>query len=92
MLDHIENLMKQLEKEEEEKHALEIQALQAQINPHFFHNTLVTIRFMIQMEEYNEADRALLAFFKITEKIFCEFTEDHSHQGKSLPWWRITWN
>ena len=70
MLDHIENLMKQLEKEEEEKHALEIQALQAQINPHFFHNTLVTIRFMIQMEEYNEADRALLAFSKLLRKSF----------------------
>lgn len=70
MLDHIENLMKQLEIEEEEKHALEIQALQAQINPHFFYNTLVTIRFMIQMEEYNEADRALLAFSKLLRKSF----------------------
>lgn len=70
MLDHIENLMKQLEKEEEEKHALEIEALQAQINPHFFHNTLVTIRFMIQMEEYEAADKALLAFSKLLRKSF----------------------
>lgn len=70
MLDHIENLMRQLEKEEEEKHSLEIQALQAQINPHFFHNTLVTIRFMIQMEQYQDADRAILAFSKLLRKSF----------------------
>ena len=36
MLDKIQELMQQLEKEQEEKHTLEIQALQAQINPHFF--------------------------------------------------------
>lgn len=70
MLDHIESLMEKLEKEEEEKSALEIQALQAQINPHFFNNTLVTIRFMIQMKEYEEADRAILAFSKLLRKSF----------------------
>lgn len=70
MLDHIEKLMQQLEKEEEEKHRLEIQALQAQINPHFFYNTLVTIRFMIQMEQYQDADRAILAFSKLLRKSF----------------------
>lgn len=70
MLDRIEELMEKLEREEKEKHALEIQALQAQINPHFFHNTLVTIRFMIQMEKYQDADRAILAFSKLLRKSF----------------------
>lgn len=70
MLDKIEQLMQQLEKEEKEKHILEIQTLQAQINPHFFYNTLVTIRFMIQMEEYQDADRAILAFSKLLRKSF----------------------
>lgn len=70
MLDRIEELMSKLEREEEEKHTLEIQALQAQINPHFFHNTLVTIRFMIQMEEYQDADKAILAFSKLLRKSF----------------------
>lgn len=70
MLEKIEELMKKLEEEEKEKHALEIQALQAQINPHFFHNTLVTIRFMIQMEQYEEADKAILAFSKLLRKSF----------------------
>ncbi len=70
MLDRIEDLMKKLEREEEEKHSLEIQALQAQINPHFFYNTLVTIRFMIQMEEYENADKAILAFSKLLRKSF----------------------
>lgn len=70
MLDKIEELMRQLELEEKEKHALEIQTLQAQINPHFFYNTLVTIRFMIQMEQYQDADRAMLAFSKLLRKSF----------------------
>ena len=70
MLDKIQELLRQLEKEEEEKHRLEIQALQAQINPHFFYNTLVTIRFMIQIEEYEEADQAVLSFSKLLRKSF----------------------
>ena len=70
MLDKIQELMQRLEKEQEEKHTLEIQALQAQINPHFFYNTLVTIRFMIQMEEYQEADKAILSFSKLLRKAF----------------------
>lgn len=70
MLDKIQELLKQLEREEEEKHRMEIQALQAQINPHFFYNTLVTIRFMIQMEEYSEADQAILSFSKLLRKSF----------------------
>lgn len=70
MLDKIQELLSQLEKEEEQKHRLEIQALQAQINPHFFYNTLVTIRFMIQMEEYKEADQAILSFSKLLRKSF----------------------
>ena len=70
MLDKIQELLRQLEKEEEEKHRLEIQALQAQINPHFFYNTLVTIRFMIQMEEYEEADQAVRSFSKLLRKSF----------------------
>jgi len=89
MLNRIEDLMRKLEKEEQEKHILEIQALQAQINPHFFYNTLVTIRFMIQMEQYKEADMAILAFSKLLRKSFAynqkwisigeelEFTEEY---------------
>lgn len=72
MLDCIENLMVQLEREEKEKYALEFQALQAQINPHFFYNTVATIRFMIQMEQYEDADRAMLAFSKLLRKSFAD--------------------
>lgn len=72
MLNYIETLMRRLEEEEQEKHQLEIQALQAQINPHFFYNTLTTIRFMIQMEEYAQADRAMLAFSKLLRKSFAK--------------------
>lgn len=72
MLDFIQQLMKKLEDEEQQKSDLEIEALQAQINPHFFYNTLATIRFMIEMEQYNEADEALIAFSKLLRKSFSD--------------------
>ena len=70
MLENTERYIREEYQIKRMKKAAELDALVAQINPHFFHNTLVTIRFMIQMEEYNEADRALLAFSKLLRKSF----------------------
>lgn len=72
MLDYIQALMEQLEQEEKRKNYLEIQALQAQINPHFLYNTLATIRFMLQMGEYERADRAMIAFSKLLRNSFSD--------------------
>lgn len=72
MLDRIEDLMTKLERKEKERYALEFQSLQAQINSHFLHNTLAAIRFMIEMEEYQEADRALIAFSRLLRKSFAD--------------------
>ena len=72
MLDRIEDLVTQLETEEKEKFALEFQSLQAQINSHFFYNTLATVRFMIQIGEYQDADRTLIAFSKLLRKSFAD--------------------
>lgn len=72
MLDRIQMLMVQLELEEKEKYAHEMQALQAQINPHFLYNTVAAIRFMIQMGEHSEADRAMLSFSKLLRKSFAD--------------------
>lgn len=72
MLDCIERLIRQLSEEEKEKRALEIQALQAQINPHFLYNTLASIRFLAQMEEYEKADRAVVAFSRLLRRSFSD--------------------
>ncbi len=48
-------LMEDIVKEQEQKRKSEFNALQAQINPHFLYNTLDSIVWMIESEEYAEA-------------------------------------
>lgn len=72
MLDRIEELMGQLEQKEREKYALEFQSLSLQINSHFLHNTLAAIRFMIEIGEYSDADRTLVAFSRLLRKSFSD--------------------
>jgi len=47
--------IKQLMQEDEQKRKYEIKALRDQINPHFLHNTLTSILWMIEMENNDEA-------------------------------------
>ncbi len=70
MLDALQSLIDKLHEEEQKKYALEFQTLQAQINPHFLYNTLATIRFMVQMEQYADADRAMVTFSKLLRRSF----------------------
>lgn len=53
MVDRIRNLLYDIQCAEQTRHKLEFQILQNQINPHFLHNTLNTIRYMayVQKEE-----------------------------------------
>lgn len=46
MLERMENLKEQVVEEQEDKRKYELQALQAQINPHFLYNTLDSIIWM----------------------------------------------
>lgn len=50
MLDRIQQLLLQIQKEEAEKRNAEIAALQYQINPHFLYNTLNTIKFLASLQ------------------------------------------
>ena len=50
MLSHIQQLLEDVRAEEQEKKALEIKMLQAQINPHFIYNTLNSIKMMAVMQ------------------------------------------
>ncbi len=74
-LNQIEELFTNIKQHEKEKRHLEIEALQAQIKPHFLYNTLASIRFMIQMEEYDNADQALLSLVQLLRNSFADQRE-----------------
>ncbi len=65
----INRLMDEMRREEEEKRKSELDALQAQINPHFLYNTLDSIVWMIEGEKYKEAVfmlTQLASFFRMS--------------------------
>ncbi len=53
MMDRIRNLKEQVIEEQEDKRKYELQALQAQINPHFLYNTLDSIIWMAETNDSN---------------------------------------
>lgn len=75
MLDRIEELIRQLGERDEEKRVLELNALQAQINPHFLYNTLSSIRFLMEMDMKEKANISLLALAKLLKKTFSDYRE-----------------
>ena len=75
MIGRIEELIVRLEQEEEEKRGLEMQALQAQINPHFLYNTLASIRFLVEMDMAEQADQCLLALAKLLRRTYSDKRE-----------------
>ncbi len=50
-----DRLMKDIVTEQEERRRMELEALQSQINPHFLYNTLDSIVWMIEGEQYKGA-------------------------------------
>lgn len=67
MIQRLEDLMRQVIFEQEQKRESDIRMLQAQINPHFLYNTLASIRYMIYTSPPAEVDqiiRALSRFLK----------------------------
>lgn len=70
MLENVNNLVHKIEKIEEEKRNLEIESLQAQINPHFIYNTITTIRWMATMIKANNVSNALVSFINVLRPVF----------------------
>ena len=68
MLDRIQNLKEQVIEEQEDKRKYELQALQAQINPHFLYNTLDSIIWMAETNDSNivAMTEALAKLFRIS--------------------------
>lgn len=54
-VEQIQELMRDILVEQEEKRKSELDALQSQINPHFLYNTLDSIVWMIEGERYEDA-------------------------------------
>lgn len=75
MLDHINELMKNLQEEQRAKVDSELRALFSQINPHFIYNTLAGIRFMIGIRSDEEINDALLALTQFLRHLFATSNE-----------------
>ena len=61
MMDRIRNLKEQVIEEQEDKRKYELQALQAQINPHFLYNTLSMMNWMAIRSGQMEISKVTLA-------------------------------
>lgn len=60
---------------ERQKRLLELDFLQAQINPHFIYNTLSSIRFYVEMGKNKEAEEMLYHFSKLLRRVLSRADE-----------------
>ncbi|WP_019533569.1 sensor histidine kinase [Paenibacillus ginsengihumi] len=65
MLEQISELIEQLTTAQKEKHAAEIKALQAQIDPHFLYNTLNTIYWKTKLKKSDEVGEMVIALSRM---------------------------
>ena len=65
MVCKIENLIHHIKSEEQEKRKSELAFLQMQINPHFMHNTLFSIKCLIDLGKTEEAAKMTELFMKM---------------------------
>ena len=62
MMENISELIKNIRTTELERQKIEFNFLQAQINPHFLHNTLLSVKSLIMLNRSKEAMEMLQAF------------------------------
>lgn len=65
MVLQMQKLMEKIVEEQEAKRKSELDALQSQINPHFLYNTLDSIVWMIEGEQYKEAISMVTALSRL---------------------------
>lgn len=75
MSGQIERLMKKKVEDEKEKKNLELQMLQAQINPHFLYNTLDSIKWIAVIQKNSGIIKAVTALSKLLKNMAKGFNE-----------------
>lgn len=75
MAEEMEKLVEAVRRSEQQKRVAEMDFLHAQINSHFIHNTLTSIRFMLEMGHTNEAGEMLFYFSKLLRETLTHSSE-----------------
>lgn len=75
MVEETSRLIEEVRQSERQKHIAQMDFLHAQINSHFIHNTLTSIRFMLDMNQVREAGEMIFYFSKLLRQTLSRSTE-----------------
>jgi len=75
MVEEIGHLIEKVRQSEHQKRTAEMDFLRAQINSHFIHNTLTSIRFMLEMDKVKEAGEMIFYFSKLLRQTLSRSNE-----------------
>lgn len=75
MVQELNILIQQVRETESQKHKAELDFLHAQINTHFIHNTLTSIRFLLEMNKIEDAEEMLYHFSKLLRQLLSHSDE-----------------
>lgn len=65
LIERVQNLIRDIQLREQEKRKMEFDFLQAQLSPHFLHNTLIAIKSLIGMGQVEQASRMMEEFVQL---------------------------
>lgn len=75
LIHRVNYLLEENINKEHQKRLIELDFLQAQINPHFIYNTLSSIRFYVEMGKNHEAEEMLYHFSKLLRRVLSRSDE-----------------